>query len=694
MDLSQYLGMFLEESREHLQRLNEGLLGLESNPEDSRLINEIFRSAHTLKGMSATMGFNQIAELTHQMENVLQKIRNGEVKVGGGLIDALFRCLDSLETMVETVANGESLEMDLAPLLAGLQDGSGQGSGTSPEGETTPVHNNSKEATPGEPSEIPGVELNEFEKNLVCEAQEHGYHPYHLVITIKPTCIMKSVRAFMVVRRLEELGDIIKTVPSVTDIEDERFEQSFELVLLSAAGEAEIAKAVNGVAELEETKVTLLKCLKGVQTAPTPAEGKVSAPVQGQPCENGPTPGSSPATAKKDPGLPRTQGFKTKAVATIRVDIDRLDKLINLVGELVINKTRLAQIGKTSDNPGLSETVEQMDRVFVDLQNLVMKVRMVPIEQVFNRFPRMVRDLAKDLGKEIELEIEGQETELDRTVIDEIGDPLVHLLRNSVDHGVESPDERERAAKPTTAVVRLTARHEGNNVIIEVSDDGKGIDPQRIKAKALEKGIISPAEAETMDDHTAVNLIFRAGFSTAEQVSDVSGRGVGLDAVRSKIEALSGECRIFTKPGSGTTFRIQLPLTLAIIQALLVKVGAESYAIPLSFIDETTSILPRDIKEVQGQDSMLLRGHILPLLRLDTAVGLPPRTWSPEEELLVVVVRRAGKTLGLLVDELVGQQEVVIKTLGELVGGLPGIGGATILGDGTVSLILDVSTLV
>lgn len=690
MDLSQYLSMFLEESREHLQKLNEGLLGLETNPEDLGLINEIFRSAHTLKGMSATMGYNQIAELTHQMENVLQKIRNEEVKVSSGLIDTLFRCLDSLETMVDTIANGETLEVDLTPLLAALKDG------VTEEGATDSQVIPKKPSTSTEQAEIiemPGIILNEFEKNLIIEGRELGINPYHLIITIKRTCVMKAVRAFMVVRRLEEHSDIIKTIPSVTDIEDERFEQSFELVLLSSSSKDDLAKVIDGVAELEETKITKIEA-QHIDQKDGESKGEFSQPKTSQLEEIGPVGGGFQAPIKKDASSLKNQITKPKAVATIRVDIDRLDKLINLVGELVINKTRLSQIGKTSGNSSLSETVEQMDRVFIDLQNLVMRVRMVPIEQVFNRFPRMVRDLAKDLGKEIELIIEGQETELDRTVVDEIGDPLVHLLRNSVDHGVESPADRACVGKPKTAVVKLTAKHEGNNVVIEVSDDGKGIDPQRVKSKAIEKGILTPSEAEIMDDLTAVNLIFKAGFSTAEQVSDVSGRGVGLDAVRSKIEALSGECGIVTKAGLGSTFRIQLPLTLAIIQALLVKVSYECYAIPLSFIEETTSIFPKDIKEIQGQDSMLLRGHILPLIRLDTAVGLIPRKWSQEEELLVVVVRKSGRTLGLLVDELVGQQEVVIKSLGELVGGIPGIGGATILGDGTVSLILDIPTLV
>lgn len=687
MDLTQYLGMFLEESREHLQNLNDGLLGLESNPEDTRLVNEIFRSAHTLKGMSATMGYSQIAELTHQMENVLQKFRNGEVKVNGKTIDTMFRCLDSLGTMVETIANGEEINIDTGPLLSELQECDSDEE-SSQSTNASPAEADGKAASDTQPEHNTiNLELNEFEKNVVQEGQEQGYQTYHLLITVKENCVMKSARAFMVFKRLEELGEIIKTSPSVTDIEDEKFDQSFEVVFLTTTPQEELVKAIGAVSEIETPRLTLVK-LQEPQRLPA-GQAQSSSGKQPEPPKS-----TQPSKADASEGASRPAPLKPRATATIRVDIDRLDKLMNLVGELVINKTRLAQIGRGSDNPALSETVEQMDRVFIDLQNLVMKVRMVPIEQVFNRFPRMVRDLAKDLNKEIDLEIIGQETELDRTVIDEIGDPLVHLLRNSVDHGVETPQEREENGKPPMAVVKLSARHEGNHVIIEVSDDGKGIDPERIKEKAVEKGLILLSEAEAMDETDAVNLVFAAGFSTAEKVSDVSGRGVGLDAVRSKIEALSGECRIFSKPSIGTTFRIQLPLTLAIIQALLVRVSNETYAIPLSFIDETTSIFPSDIKQVQDQETMVLREHVLPLLRLETAVGLPARKWQPADELLVVVVRRGGRALGLLVDELVGQQEVVIKSLGELVGGLQGIGGATILGDGTVALILDISTLV
>ncbi|HEX3033123.1 MAG TPA: chemotaxis protein CheA [Bacillota bacterium] len=712
MDLSQYMGMFLEESREHLQNISQGLLSLESNPEDTRQVNEIFRSAHTLKGMSATMGFNQIAELTHQMENVLSKFRNGEIRVYSGIIDTMFRCLDSLESMVEKVANGETVEKDNQELIEELQ-----GHLVTAEEANSQAPEDQAPSGTGEPPGVEhqgtdlitsNVELNEYEKNVILQSWDQGFRPFHMVISINPACIMKAARAFMVFKRLEELGEIIKTVPSVSDIEDEKFDTDFEVILLTTADESTIGASVGAVTEILPPRLTMLQVVSDnvsreqAETASAPApepanEGEPKAgpePVQPQTLNH--TQDQVPSKVAAKPAAPSQPnlGGKVRATSTIRVDITRLDALMNLVGELVINKTRLAQIGKTTDNHDLSETVEQMDRVFVDLQNLVMKVRMVPIDQVFSRFPRMVRDLARDLGKNIELEISGQETELDRTVIDEIGDPLVHLLRNSVDHGVETPEERTRMGKAEVATVKLSARHEGNSVIIEVADDGKGIDPQRIKSKAIEKGMLTPQEAEQMDDDTAANLIFAAGFSTAEKISDVSGRGVGLDAVRSKIEALSGECKLHTAVGEGTVFTIQLPLTLAIIQALLVRAGEETFAIPLSFIEETTSIFAREIKEVQDQDTMLLRGHVLPLVRLDTAVGLPPRKWNPEEELMVVVVRKGGRNLGLLVDDLEGQQEVVIKPLGELVGGLQGIGGATILGDGTVALILDISTLV
>lgn len=421
--------------------------------------------------------------------------------------------------------------------------------------------------------------------------------------------------------------------------------------------------------------------------APAPAAAPAAAPA--------PAPAAAkPAPAKKAAAPAKGAEKKApKGSQSVRVDIEKLDNLLNLVGELVINKVRLEQIGITHRLAELTETLEQMDRVTTDLQTVVMKVRMVPVGQVFNRFPRMVRDLAKELNKEINLTIEGEETELDRTVIDEIGDPLMHLLRNSLDHGVEHPDDREAKGKPRSGEVALIARHEGNNVVIMVTDDGKGINADAIRRKAVEKGMISQEEADSLNDADAVRLIFLPGFSTAETITDVSGRGVGMDVVRSKIETLGGHVDVETKVDEGSVFKIKLPLTLAIIQALLVKVQEEMYAIPLGSIDSTINIKQEDIKTVQNKEVIVLRGQIIPIIRLGNILNVPTQEGEENDDIFVVVVHLGERKAGIVVDNLIGQQEIVIKTLGKLLAGLKVISGATVLGDGRVALILDVSAL-
>ena len=426
-----------------------------------------------------------------------------------------------------------------------------------------------------------------------------------------------------------------------------------------------------------------------------PAAKTEAAPKAAAPATKPAAKPAAAAVAKAPAKAPAKAAAKPKAHAgqSVRVDIEKLDTLMNLVGELVINKVRLEQIGTTHRLTELTETLEQMDRVTTDLQSVVMKVRMVPVSSVFNRFPRMVRDLAKELDKEINLTIEGEETELDRTVIDEIGDPLMHLLRNSLDHGVEHPQDREAKGKPRTGEVGLIARHEGNNVVIMVTDDGKGIDAEVIRRKAVEKGMISQEEADNMDDADAVRLIFLPGFSTADKITDVSGRGVGMDVVRSKIEALGGHVDVETTLDEGSVFKIKLPLTLAIIQALLVKVQEEMYAIPLGAIDSTINITPDAIKTVRNKEVIVLRGQIIPIIRLGNVLSVPRAEGDVNEDIFVVVVHLGDRKAGIVVDNLIGQQEIVIKTLGKLLVGLKVISGATVLGDGRVALILDVGAL-
>ena len=490
----------------------------------------------------------------------------------------------------------------------------------------------------------------------------------------------------MAMKALDEMGDVIKTDPLVEDLERDNFGQEFSVLLVTDNASEKIHDTIISIAEIETVLVT--PC-------------SVAVPTTMEAVKNKTTDVSSSATALETGVAEIAKGEKTetavaknKGRALLRVDAEKLDSLLNLVGELVINKTRLQQIGLTNQLQELSEAIEQMDRVTTDLQSVVMKLRMVPVSQVFNRFPRMVRDLSHSLGKEINLIIQGEETELDRTVIDEIGDPLVHLLRNSIDHGIEKPEDRTASGKNPVGEVRLIARHEGNNVLLMVTDDGKGLKAEAIKQKAMEKGLITKAELDVMELNDIMKLIFLPGFSTAETVTDVSGRGVGMDAVRTKIEALGGVLELDSNPGQGTRVRIRLPLTLAIIQALLVQVHEETYAIPLGSIDSTINITPEEIRTIQQQEVILLRGQIIPLVRLGNSLGIKSAAGFEEgQELYVVIVQAGDHKIGLLVDSLVGQQEIVIKSLGKILTGIRQIAGATILGDGQVVLILDVNAL-
>lgn len=680
MDTNQYMGMFLEESREHLQTLNSCLLELEHSPEDPDVLNEIFRSAHTIKGMSATMGFTEIAELTHEMENVLDLLRKNQLKANEDIVDTIFKCVDTLEQMVENISSESANNIDVTELVAKLV--------AIAKGESIPTAPPQEEAKEKEPvvSEVV-VELNDTETTIIKKAMESGLQVFDIKVSLSPNCLLKSARVYMVMNALDEIGDVLKSIPSSEDLEQENFESSFELIVATATEQARVQQLLSSISEITEVIVESLELPKSEAKAVVAEDNKkmqeASSAKRSQDKTKAPIAPSSSGSIEK----------KLKSGQSVRVDIEKLDSLLNLVGELVINKTRLEQIGITHRLTELVETIEQMDRVTTDLQSVVMKVRMVPVGQVFNRFPRMVRDLSRELNKEINLTIEGEETELDRTVIDEIGDPLVHLIRNSLDHGIEHPDERLAKGKEPTGEVRLIARHEGNNVIIMVEDDGKGINPEIIKSKAVEKGLITQEDADKMDDNEAVRLVFLAGFSTADVITDVSGRGVGMDVVKNKIESLGGLIDVETKLDEGSKFKIRLPLTLAIIQALLVKVQEEIYAIPLGSIDSTINITTDNIKTIQNREVILLRGQIIPIIRLNDVLHVPKVEESNDKDLFVVVVHMGDQKAGIIVDNLIGQQEIVIKTLGKLLAGIKVIAGATILGNGQVALILDVGTL-
>ncbi|MBR5913635.1 MAG: chemotaxis protein CheA [Selenomonadaceae bacterium] len=706
METNQYMEMFLDESHEHLQSLNDGLLGLEDNAEDLSVLNEIFRNAHTLKGMSATMGYTKIAELTHEMEDVLDMLRKEQLKVSEDIIDTLFKCVDSLEQMIDNVGNGESEDLiDVSALVSKLSAIlSGKAAPAADAAASAPAPAPATSApspAPAAKSVAKSFDLTESEKSVIQEATSSGLRGIHLTVTLAETCLLKSARSYMVMNALDEVGEVIKTIPPAEDLEQEKFERSFEVLLVSPAEEAAIKEAVMNISEIEKAETEIIDLNAKPEPAP---EVKLEKPVAPPPppvtssaAANSPAPvvNKAPVTSKSAPPPVQSGGAgaskKAHASQSVRVDIDKLDTLMNLMGELVVNKVRLEQIGQTHRLSELTETLEQMDRVTTDLQNIVMKVRMVPVSQVFNRFPRMVRDVTKELNKEINLTIEGEETELDRTVIDEIGDPIMHLLRNSLDHGVEMPEDRVKKGKPRVGEVKLIARHEGNNVVIMVTDDGKGIDADVIRRKAVEKGLFTQDEVERMDDADAVRIIFLPGFSTAEKISDISGRGVGMDVVRSKIESLSGHVDVETHVNEGSVFKIKLPLTLAIIQAMLVKVQEEVYAVPLGSIDSTINIQPDEIKTVQNHEVIVLRGEIIPIIRMEQTLFVPHVKDS--EELFVVVVHAGESKAGIVVDKLIGQQEIVIKTLGNLFMGLKMFSGATVLGDGRIALILDVATM-
>ncbi|MCP2240030.1 two-component system chemotaxis sensor kinase CheA [Thermohydrogenium kirishiense] len=650
MDTNQYLEIFLEESEEHIESLNENLLQLEKNPEDSHIIDEIFRSAHTLKGMAATMGFENMTRLTHKMEDVLQEIRSNSIKVTSNLMDVLFKCMDALSSMTGIISESGNDSYDIENLIELLET------------------NNSKEevaATNIENSKsLDSNNINVYEKDIIEKAASQGYKTYSIEVVIDKNCVMKSARAFIVFNTLDNLGDIVDSTPSVEDIEDEKFDDRFTVHLISKHEKDVIKSKLMSISEIKNINIEELLYSKEIK------DNK----------KFGPTNLGSDDQIKH-----------SKTNKSVRVDIERLDNLMNLVSELIIIKTRLEGIESNEKNPDTISTIEYLERITTNLHDAVMKVRMVPVERVFNRFPRMVRDLSRELNKKITLNMYGQDTEVDRTIIDEIGDPLVHLMRNSIDHGIETPEVRVKKGKPETGVINLKAYHEGNNVIIEVSDDGSGINFEKVKNKAYEKGMLSADEVEELSNEKLIKLLFEPGFSTSDTISDISGRGVGLDVVKNKIESLNGSIEVKTEVDKGTKFIIKLPLTLAIIQALLVMVGNEKYAFPLNSISEIVNKNKNEIHLVQGKEVVMYRGKVIPLIRLHNILDL--KSNEDSDNFICVIIKKGDNLAACSVDELIGQQEIVIKPLGKYLSNVKIIAGATILGDGQVALIIDSNNL-
>ena len=672
MDMNQYLDVFIEESREHLQTCNEKLLELEKNPTDLQLVHDIFRAAHTLKGMSATMGYEDMAHLTHSLENVLDAIRNEEMTITSEWMDVMFEALDDLEAIVLSIIEGGDGKRDVSEVCAKL-DVTGA---------------NKEAAASAEAPEAASSETkwayDEFQRTVIAEAEEQGFKCYEINVALKEDCLLKGVRVYMVFEQLNEIGEVVKTIPETEVLESEDFDSEFVVCFLSKHGEEEIFNKINGVSEIEKIEVTELKNDFSAQEEAAPAAPeKETAPKDAEK-----TPAKQP-DGKKEAAKPAAGG----GTKTIRVNIDRLDSLMNLFEELVIDRGRLEQIAKELEHGELTDTVERMTRISGDLQSIILNMRMVPVETVFNRFPRMVRQLTKELNKKIELSIFGAETELDRTVIDEIGDPLVHLLRNSLDHGIEAPEVRVKNGKPETGQVRLKAYHSGNHVFIEVEDDGAGINRKKVLEKALERNVITERDAETIEDHEIDALIFAPGFSTADQISDISGRGVGLDVVKSKLESLGGSVSIRSSEGEGSLFSIQLPLTLSIISVLLVKLENETFAIPISSIIETAVIDKKDILQTHDREVIDFRGHIVPVVYLKEQFNVEDSS-DDLDQLHVIVVKKGDKLTAFVVDSFIGQQEVVLKSLGDYLTNVFAISGATILGDGQVALIIDCNALI
>lgn len=666
MDMSQYQEIFLEESFENLQNLNEYILKLEAEPDNLDTVNKVFRVAHTLKGMAASMGFNDMAELTHSMESVLDKFRSGKLKVTSDVTTLLFHCLDTLEKMTNNVQNGSDEKIDITSLINQLNAAAtGNVQNNIPEKEKTEekVSSDSKQT----------LELNIYDKNVIKEAVEKGYNVFCIYVKINRDCLLKAARAFLIFKSLEDSGEIIKCEPAVEDIEQEKFDDSFSVILLTQNKEQEIKKLLDGISEIERLDISDIKesydKKESASSVIPPQAAQVSV------IEKAP---------EKQVEKNENNNNKVKKTShqSVRVGLDRLDALMNLVGELVIHKTRLEQICSNSEIKEIKETLEQVGRISSDLQDLVMRVRMEPVDRVFNRFPRMMRDLSLELNKQFSFVIEGEDTELDRTVIDELGEPLIHLLRNAADHGIEHPDERKRKGKDPVGTIRLSAFQQGNRAIIKLEDDGAGLNIEKIKSKAVKMGI----NINGMSDEDIQNLIFMQGFSTNDKVTEVSGRGVGMDAVKTKISSLGGTIDVISIPDKGSTMIITLPLTLSIIQVLLIKLGNQRFGISLGYIERVKVITEDEIKHSSGKDVIIYQNKVIPLIRLSERLNIPP---EDTEEKYVVITRIGERNTALLVDSLIGQQEIVIKPLGKSLNKPKEYVGATILGDGLATLILD-----
>ena len=661
------LNIFFEESEEHLQSLNENVLILEQNPADMGVVGEIFRSAHTFKGMSASMEFTEMADLTHKMENVLDEIRHGNIVVHANIIDVIFECIDNLEKMVADVQQGGMGNIDVVSTKNKLEA----------------LLNGNVETI---------AEHVEQESISIDDTVSHEVH-----ITVEQQAILKAVRAIMCIEALQNIGDIQKTVPSIEEIEADAFGFEFTVFMNTDRSVEELKQVVLHVSEIEKVVVKQGESLQEIDSK-FATEEVVQVEEMIQP--DVVTQVEAPIEAAKQPASATTtkSAVKTKNAKgenrSIRVQLEKIERLMNMFEESVIERGRIDELAQTIQNKELIEHLNRLGDISKDIQNVLLNMRMVPIETVFNRFPRMVRMLAKDLGKKIDLQITGEDTEVDKIVIDEIGDPLVHLIRNAIDHGVETIEQRRDAGKNETGTIKLEAFHSGNHVVIQITDDGNGIHKGKVLEKAIKNGVVTESEANKLTDREVFDLIFQPGFSTAEVVSDLSGRGVGLDVVKHTIHSLGGHLIIDSEEGKGSTFRIELPLTLSIIQSMLVQTNDTRYALPLGNIVEAIRIKREDIQSVQGKDVLNYRDQIIEVKHLSTVFGektVDEAFGSYDSQMVpVLIVRNTHRSYGLIVNTIIGQREIVLKSLGDFFADSSNyFSGATILGDGRVVLILN-----
>ncbi len=632
MDLSRYAELFLTESREHLSAINHLLLELERTPGASEPLDAIFRAVHSIKGMSATMGYAPVAQLTHELESLLDRVRRGESRITTPLLDVSFATADALESAIDLAVAGRIEEIEVSQLLARLRG--------------------LAQAAPARAKAI-------GKKSRV--AQDEGGTGMLVRVRLAPDTQLSGVRAYLVIKRAETLGTVHAVTPSVEALQAGEFDREFSFRLDTQETAAAVEAALGSAGDVESV---FLGSPEGEQ--PQEILSSAEAPVEALPRE-----------------APRQQQH-------IRIEVRRLDTLMNLIGELMITRGRLVETAVAAGDPAVTDAVAEASRLISQLQEEIMMSRMVPVHHVFDRFPRLVRDAAQSLGKSVEFAMTGKEIELDRSMLDEIGDPIVHLLRNAVDHGFESPAEREAAGKLVSGKLSLSAARERSSVTVRVSDDGRGIDRVRVLAKAREQGFVTDPAKTELTDEELIRMIARPGFSTKEQVTDLSGRGVGIDAVYSRVRALGGSVEIRTATGQGTTIILRLPITLAIVRALLARVHDEMYAIPLTHVQETVALTPGQLKTVRGQEVLLLRGDVLPLVRMRELASLPA---APEGVAHVIVLELGERRLGVIVDELSGQQDIVVKHFDAVREGAALFSGATILSDGSPSLIVDVGSL-